>query len=194
MQPPKRLVLPREGLVPLEVVHPEQRGKDETKGRREQAAGQAEEVVEDGHGLADDKSERAEDEVDAEPGGPVDDGVGLQVARVAQQAHEQVFGRDVLIDAVADDEAGQRDAVADLLEEGARAAERRRRQPLPGVPVDDQAEDEVQQPDDDAVDVAGLAVVLRAAHLGDDGEVHCGMLVSHCPRICAQVHDAFGLT
>lgn len=176
MQPPERLVLARKGLVPLEVVHPKQRREDETERRREQTAGQAEEVVEDGHGLADDEGERAEDEVDAEPGGPVQHGVGLQVARVAQQPHEQVLGRDVLVDAVADDEPRQRDAVADLLEQGARAAERRRRQPLPRVPVDDQAEDEVQQPDDDAVDVAGLAVVLGAAHLGDDGKVHCEIL------------------
>lgn len=40
-----------------------------------------------------------------QPGGPVDEGVGLQVLRVAQDAHEDVFGGDVEVRAPADDQA-----------------------------------------------------------------------------------------
>lgn len=100
------------------------------------------------------------------------DGVFLQVIGVAQDADKGVLGRDVLVDAVPDDQAGQSHAVRNLLEEGAGAAEDGRREPDTTPAIDDQADGEVEDGDHDASHDDGFAIVARLAHLRNDRNVH----------------------
>ena len=80
----------------------------------------------------------------------------------------------MLIDADADHQAGQGDAVGNFLEELAGASKRGRGQPLPAPAVDHQREGQVHGADEDAGRDGGLAVVARLLHLGNNGEIHGG--------------------
>jgi hypothetical protein len=67
-------------------------------------------------------------------------------------------------------QAREREAVADLLHEGAGGAERRRRDERPAVDVHDDANGDVQRRHDRLAHDERLGVVVRVAHLRDDVE------------------------
>ena len=125
------------------VVHPQQSREDETKWREAQRSSQAQEVVQDGHCFSYDKAQYAENEVNAQPRTPVDDRILLQMARVSKEAHEDVFGCDVLVDTNPDNKTGEGDAIADFLEQCACATESWCGEPDAAVAVDDQAKGQV---------------------------------------------------
>jgi hypothetical protein len=69
-----------------------------------------------------------------------------------------------------EEQTGDRKTVADLLHEGAGGSERRLRDVLAGVPVDNRADDDVHAGNEDLVDDHGAVVETGVAHLGDDAE------------------------
>lgn len=78
----------------------------------------------------------------------------------------------MLVDTDTNDKPRQGDAVRDLLEQRARAAERRRRQPHAAPAVDHKRERQIHGQHQPTRDQRRAAVVLRPSHLGDDGQVH----------------------
>jgi hypothetical protein len=87
-------------------------------------------------------------------------------------------------------QAGEREAVADLLHEGAGGAERGRRDKGPAVDVHDDANGDVQRRHDRLAHDERLGVVVRVAHLRDDVEEGGGAGVGEderregCRRLC----------
>lgn len=112
----------------------------------------------------------------------MDEGVRLEMLRVAQDPHKEVLCANVHVQRAADDEAGEGDAVRDALDSLARAAERGRGNPLAAPGVDDQAEGEVGGRHEAHAQVHGFGVVSWFAHFGDDGEEGggCGARAEDC--------------
>jgi hypothetical protein len=87
-------------------------------------------------------------------------------------------------------QAGEREAVADLLHEGAGGAERRRCDERAAVDVHDDANGDVQRRHDRLAHDERLGVVVRVAHLRDDVEEGGGAGVGEderregCRRLC----------
>lgn len=76
------------------------------------------------------------------------DRVLLQVLRVAEDAHEEVLGGDVDVQASANEQADEADTISNLLDGVTSTTERRRGNPFAAVAVDDQTEGEVGGGDD----------------------------------------------
>jgi len=74
------------------------------------------------------------------------------------------------VQARADEQSGDTDAVRHLLDHVAGRAQRWRRHPLAAVAVDNDAEGEVASRHDAHAQVHGFVVVPRPPHLGDDGQ------------------------
>ena len=103
----------------------------------------------------------------------MNEGVGLEVARVAEDSDEEVFGGNVHVERAADDQAREGDAVGHSFEGWTGAAECRGRNPLSAPPVDDEGEGEVGGCYERHAEVDGFGVVFGLAHLGNYGE-ECG--------------------
>lgn len=94
-----------------------------------------------------------------------------QVARPAQQAHEDAFGGHMHADHAHGDEPGQRHAVGDDFDGVAGTAERRRGHPLPAIGVDDGRQRQIRASDEGLADPEALEEVLGLPHLADDRKV-----------------------
>lgn len=127
----------------LVVVHPQVPRQPQREGGKCQAAREGEEVVEDGDTGPEEEADGRDGESASQPDTPVDERVALEVDRVPQDADEEVLGGDVDVEARADEQTGQADAVGDFLDQGARAPQGWRGYPLAAPSVHDQAEGQV---------------------------------------------------
>lgn len=98
-------------LILAVIVQPQPPRQHDGKRRKAHGSGQGNEVREDGDGLGEDEGEGAEADGAGEPGAPVDERVSLEMRGVAQDADEDVFRGDVEVEAAADHEADEADAV-----------------------------------------------------------------------------------
>ena len=92
-------------------MNPEPTRKTDSYRRETNRAGQSDEVIEDWDRLGENKRQRGEPECARQPCTPVDERVGLEMPRVAEDAHKDVLGRDVEVEGCAHDEADQPDSV-----------------------------------------------------------------------------------
>ena len=97
------------------IKQPQPSRQDDRQRRKADSARQSEQVIENWDRFREDEGDGREAEGAAEPGGPVREGIGLQVWGVAQDADEDVFGGDVQVEAGADDQADEADAVGYFL-------------------------------------------------------------------------------
>ena len=94
------------------IMHPQPRRQRNRHGSKANAASQRKQVFKDWDGFGEDEGNDGEAKGAGEPGYPVYHGVGLEVWRVAEYADENVFCGYVEVEAGADDETGEGDAVA----------------------------------------------------------------------------------
>lgn len=102
------------------------------------------------------------------------DSIRLQVSRVTQDAHEDEFGCDMLIDSNSNHQAWECDTVRDLLEEWSGTSKGRSGQPLTTPTVNDQREGQIHCPNKDTCKDGGFAIVSGLSHLRDDRQIHLG--------------------
>ena len=97
------------------VVDPEGAGETVRVPRGEERGGEADQVVEDGHADGEDEGDGDHDEDERDPGGPAQHRVRVDVARAAEDAHEEELGGGVRVQAPCDEEVGQGEAVGGFL-------------------------------------------------------------------------------
>lgn len=117
------------------AIQPQPPRKTNGQRRETQTPHQCQDVVEDRDGACQDKRNGRHTNRTRQPSPPVHYRVRLQMARVAQDSHEEVFGCDVYVETAADDQAREGDPVGDPLDGFAGAAEGWGGDPLaaPGV-------------------------------------------------------------
>ena len=147
----------------------------------EQARGDADEVVEDGHSDGEHEGGGVHGEDEDDPHAPPDRGVAVQVAAVAEKAHEEQLRGRVRVQAAGDEEVGDRDAEGDLGPEGRQRAEGGAGDAGADVVVGDDGEDGVEGGGEALEGVGGLRRGLGRG-LGEEGEgtcLHCVGGISH---------------
>jgi hypothetical protein len=85
------------------IMHPQPSRQRNRQRSKANTSGEGKQIFKDRNCFSEDKGDDAEAKCAGEPGYPVDEGVGLEVVRVAEEAHEDVFGGDVEVEAGADD-------------------------------------------------------------------------------------------
>lgn len=190
-----RELLQEGALAPVvEVVQPEDWGKDDAQRREADGPHQREQVVEDGNGFVDDEGDRSQAKSEttksrrhkcqsksilsfllwesrgrgvcnSQPNGPVYNAVGLQVHRVSKESNEDVFCCNVKVDNRASKQSGQGNAICNHLDGLSGAAQSRTGHPLSAPGVDDQTESEIAGVDHGLRCVDGLLVILGVPHL-----------------------------
>jgi hypothetical protein len=101
---PKHNFLPKMTLTIIHMImHPQPSRQRNRQRSKANTSGEGKQIFENRHCFSEDKGNDAQAESAGEPGYPVDEGVGLEVLGVAEQAHEDVFGGDVEVEACADD-------------------------------------------------------------------------------------------
>ncbi len=114
----------------------------------------------------------------AQPGGPMRLGVVREVGGAAEEADEEELGAEVGVEDDRGEEAWQGHAVRDLLEEEARAPQRRRAEVLPTEVVYDHANRDIGADDDGLACEEGAVELARVTHLADDRKEHRRSAVS----------------
>ena len=106
----------------------------------------------------------------ANPGNPMGGCVASEMLRPAENAHEEVLGREVHEQSCTDEQTRQSNAVADLLHEVAGRAKSRRGNVGSAKVVNHAADGDVDSGHSSLADDEGAGVVTGLAHLRDDVE------------------------
>ena len=77
------------------AVQPQETGKAHGQRREANGPNQSNQIVEDRNGLAEDEGNSTETDRATHPSDPMNDSVGLQMARVTQDTHKDIFGGDL---------------------------------------------------------------------------------------------------
>ena len=117
------LLLQGPGSILTVVIEPQIRGEHDGERCEAHCAGDGGHPAVDGDALGEEECHGCQDPDGAQPNGPVDEGVRLEMLRVAENAHEDIFGADMKIDTAGNDETDESNAVGDFLDQSARAAE-----------------------------------------------------------------------
>jgi hypothetical protein len=136
MEPVKNLLVHGSRSIFSMVIDPTVRRKNNGKRGEAHSSGNGAHPTKDRNTFWEYKSEGSQAPDRGKPSCPMDEVVGLEMLRITEDAHKDIFSREMQVDAAWDNKSNEGNAIGDLLHKPTGSSERGSGNPLAAILID----------------------------------------------------------